>query len=145
MLNDYFSIFIWTIFTGFFSFSDEVKGWFLLCGDSCTTIPCEIYTIILDTMWLFSYLAINEPSPSIFLTMFDRFLLRIELDFHVWEWITTKNVVFLCDFHEIWWKIITYVDVHPINGFSQRSRLSNSISQWCKLSVPLCMEFFAGT
>lgn len=38
----------------------------------------------------------------------------------------------------------TYVDAHPISGFSHRSRASNSIFQKSKLFVPLCMEFFDG-
>lgn len=38
----------------------------------------------------------------------------------------------------------THVDAQPINGFSQRSRESNSIFQWSKLLVPLCMAFFVG-
>lgn len=38
----------------------------------------------------------------------------------------------------------TDLDDHPIRGLSQRSRLSNSMFQWCWLLVPLCMAFFAG-
>lgn len=38
----------------------------------------------------------------------------------------------------------TYVEVHPISGFSHRSRESNSIFQWSKLLVPLCIAFFDG-
>lgn len=38
-------------------------------------------------------------------------------------------------------KKCTNVDVQPINGFSQRSLLSNSMTQLWVLSVPDCMTF----
>lgn len=40
---------------------------------------------------------------------------------------------------------ITYVDAQPINGFSQRSLVSNSIFHFLVLFTPACMALRAGT
>lgn len=39
----------------------------------------------------------------------------------------------------------THVEAQPMRGFSQRSRLSNSICHVLMLSVPLCIAFLGGT
>jgi len=45
-------------------------------------------------------------------------------------------------FHNNEWQ--TYVDVHPIIGFSHRSRVSNWICHLWVPNVPDCMQFFVG-
>lgn len=43
------------------------------------------------------------------------------------------------------WLFATHVEAQPMRGFSQRSRLSNSICHVLMLSVPLCIAFLGGT
>lgn len=46
---------------------------------------------------------------------------------------------------QLWQSVFTHVEAQPMRGFSQRSRLSNSICHVLMLSVPLCMAFLGGT
>ena len=39
----------------------------------------------------------------------------------------------------------TYFEAHPINGFSQRSTVSNSMCQFLVLNEPDCIAVLAGT
>lgn len=39
----------------------------------------------------------------------------------------------------------TYFEAHPINGFSQRSAVSNSMCQFLVLNEPDCIAVLAGT
>ena len=40
--------------------------------------------------------------------------------------------------------LLTYFEPHPINGFSQRSAVSNSRCQFLVLNEPDCIAFLAG-
>lgn len=121
---------------------------FLLGRYTGAFVPCKIDAIIFWTLLFFHFFAINEICPAHFLAMLNSLFLGAKFNFHIGQWITAvkKNVKSFENILQmkIYTANITYVDAQPINGFSHRSRLSNSICHPEMLLVPLCITFFGG-
>lgn len=71
------------------------RAWTNLLGRyTCSFVPREINAIIFITLLQRFLFSINIPRPAILFTVNNCFFFTVELNFHVRQWITTKNVSF---------------------------------------------------
>lgn len=119
----------------------------------CNIKKVNVIYQIINLAWfdLFSFL--GPIGTQINQTSFD-FVIVVELWAQAYSFPLTRAVFILraqvfLNLHPSASKLIfyqvTYFEAHPINGFSQRSIVSNSICQFFVLNEPDCVAVRAGT
>lgn len=120
----------------------------LLCRNTSSLIPWEIETIRFDFFWLLLFF-FNKPFPTILVAERYSILFCSKLKLHIRQRISAVKRIcnsitrkYNCNYLEIQFSYeYSHVEVQPINGFSQRSRVSKLICQLWVLSVPDCIAF----